>query len=237
MSVYYAKRQQGDAGAAGRDGPGRNAKLYFTGMPPGLAREAMLKLFSAHGRVRHLQLYADDGGALTSGTVTMFSRSEAAAAMDALDGIAIGAPLPGLPAPQPLKVAWAQLNVLPKAQQSEVAGATVAYGAVPPGTTPHEVRGAVHGRGRDACATAARSAHPACANRRLGHGPPGSSRPAPRLLAPPSQTKRLPRFSSASGPCSRSSPSPPAATVPLARAAAAGSSWRTRQTWTRPPRG
>ncbi|GBF88566.1 hypothetical protein Rsub_01281 [Raphidocelis subcapitata] len=139
MSVYYAKRQQGDAGGAGRDGPGRNAKLYFTGMPPGLAREAMLKLFSAHGRVRHLQLYADDGGALTSGTVTMFSRSEAAAAMDALDGIGLGAPLPGLPAPPPLKVAWAQLNVLPKAQQSEVAGATVAYGCVPPGMTPHEV--------------------------------------------------------------------------------------------------
>jgi hypothetical protein len=105
-------------------------------MPPGVPRDSMLKLFSQHGRVRHLQLYADDLGALTSGTVTMFSRNEAATAMAALDGAALS---PGAPGAPPLKVAWAQLNVLPKAQQSEVVGATVAYSAVPPAITPHEV--------------------------------------------------------------------------------------------------
>ncbi|GBF95624.1 CUG-BP- and ETR-3-like factor [Raphidocelis subcapitata] len=133
MSVYYAKRQQDSAASGAREGPARNAKLYFTGVPSGVPREAILKLFSAHGRVRHLQLYADDLGALSSGTVTMFSRNEAVTAMAALDGAGL---VPGV---APLKVAWAQLNVAPKAQQTEVPGATVAYCSLPPAVTPHEV--------------------------------------------------------------------------------------------------
>lgn len=141
MSVYYAKRQQDSAASGAREGPARNAKLYFTGVPSGVPREAILKLFSAHGRVRHLQLYADDLGALSSGTVTMFSRNEAVAAMLALDGAALMAGV------TPLKVAWAQLNVAPKAQQAEVPGATVAYCSVPPAVTPHEVGARLGGGG------------------------------------------------------------------------------------------
>ncbi|KAI8477492.1 MAG: hypothetical protein J3K34DRAFT_455294 [Monoraphidium minutum] len=133
LSVYYAKRQQDSAALGAREGPGRNAKLYFTGVPPGVPREAILKLFSQHGRVRHLQLYADELGALSSGTVTMFSRSEAAGAMAALDGYGL---VPGV---APLKVAWAQLNVAPKAQQAELPGAVVAFSSLPPAVTPHEV--------------------------------------------------------------------------------------------------
>jgi hypothetical protein len=116
--------------------PSPPPQLYFTGVPTGVLRETILKLFSQHGRVRHLQLYADDLGALTSGTVTMFSRNEAVTAMAALDGVAL---VPGV---APLKVAWAQLNVAPKAQQTEVPGATVAYCSLPPAVTPHEVGGA-----------------------------------------------------------------------------------------------
>jgi hypothetical protein len=98
-----------------------------------VARETILKLFSQHGRVRHLQLYADELGTLSSGTVTMFSRTEAATAMLALDGRGL---VPGV---APLKVAWAQLNVATKAQQAELAGSTVAYSSLPPAVTPHEV--------------------------------------------------------------------------------------------------
>jgi hypothetical protein len=181
MSVYYAKRQQGDGAAAAREGPGRNAKLYFTHMPAGLAREAMLKLFSQHGRVRHLQLYADDGGALTSGTVTMFSRHEAAAAMAALDGAALAGP--GAP---PLTVAWAQLNVLPKAQQSEVVGATVGYGCVPPGVTPHEVRRRLAlfgGLGRVMVSPRHAPKDAAAASLTAAQPPPHLARPRPQVAA------------------------------------------------------
>jgi hypothetical protein len=104
-----------------------------------MPREAILKLFSQHGRVRHLQLYADDLGSLNSGTVTMFSRSEAVAAMAAVDGSLL---VPGV---APLKVAWAQLNVAPKAQQAEIPGATVAYCALPPAVTPHEASAGARG--------------------------------------------------------------------------------------------
>ena len=141
MSVYYAKRQQDSAASGAREGPARNAKLYFTGVPSCVPREAILKLFSAHGRVRHLQMYADDLGALSSGTVTMFSRNEAVAAMAALDNAGL---VPGV---APLKVAWAQLNVAPKAQQAEVPGGTVAYCSLPPAVTPHEVSRGCFGDG------------------------------------------------------------------------------------------
>lgn len=71
-----------------------------------------------------------------SGTVTMFTRHEAAAAMAALNGAQLThAGAPGL------EVAWAQLNVMSKAQQAEVAGAVVAYECVPLEATPLEVRG------------------------------------------------------------------------------------------------
>jgi hypothetical protein len=66
--------------------PTRNAKLYFCGTPSSFRRDSILALFSAFGRVRHLQVYTDSFGVLASGTVTMYSTEEAIAAMNSLDG-------------------------------------------------------------------------------------------------------------------------------------------------------
>ena len=85
LSVYYAKKQH-DTVNDKESCPARNAKLYFCGTPAGLRRDSILALFSAFGRVRHLQVYTDSYGVLSSGTVTMYSTDEAIAAMDSLDG-------------------------------------------------------------------------------------------------------------------------------------------------------
>lgn len=83
LSVYYAKKQH----SLKESSPARNAKLYFCGTPPGCKREDIVAMFSAYGRVRHLQVYMDSMGTLSSGTVTMFTAGEAIAAMTALDGV------------------------------------------------------------------------------------------------------------------------------------------------------
>jgi hypothetical protein len=83
--VYYAKKQH-DTVNDKESCPARNAKLYFCGTPAGLRRDSILALFSAFGRVRHLQVYTDSYGVLSSGTVTMYSTDEAIAAMNSLDG-------------------------------------------------------------------------------------------------------------------------------------------------------
>lgn len=70
LSVYYAKKQH-DSGNDHESCPARNAKLYFCGTPAGLRRDSILALFTAFGRVRHLQVYTDSYGVLSSGTVTM----------------------------------------------------------------------------------------------------------------------------------------------------------------------
>jgi hypothetical protein len=85
LSVYYAKKQH----TLKESSPARNAKLYFCGTPAGCKREAILSMFSAFGRVRHLQVYVDSMGGLSSGTVTMFTTTEANAAMEALDGMVL----------------------------------------------------------------------------------------------------------------------------------------------------
>lgn len=90
LSVYYAKKQH-DSNAAPvhsdkESCPARNAKLYFCGTPSSFRRDSILALFSAFGRVRHLQVYTDSFGVLASGTVTMYSTEEATAAMNSLDG-------------------------------------------------------------------------------------------------------------------------------------------------------
>jgi hypothetical protein len=85
LSVYYAKKQH-DTTNDKESCPARNAKLYFCGTPAGLRRDSILALFSAFGRVRHLQVYTDSYGVLSSGTVTMYSTDEAIAAMNSLDG-------------------------------------------------------------------------------------------------------------------------------------------------------
>lgn len=85
LSVYYAKKQH-DTVNDKESCPARNAKLYFCGTPAGLRRDSILALFSAFGRVRHLQVYTDSYGVLSSGTVTMYSTDEAIAAMNSLDG-------------------------------------------------------------------------------------------------------------------------------------------------------
>lgn len=86
LSVYYAKKQHDTVSTDKESCPARNAKLYFCGTPPGLRRDSILALFSAFGRVRHLQVYTDSYGVLSSGTVTMYSTDEAIAAMNSLDG-------------------------------------------------------------------------------------------------------------------------------------------------------
>jgi RNA recognition motif-containing protein len=85
LSVYYAKKQH-DTVQEKESCPARNAKLYFCGTPAGFRRDSILALFSAFGRVRHLQVYTDGYGVLSSGTVTMYSTEEATAAMNSLDG-------------------------------------------------------------------------------------------------------------------------------------------------------
>lgn len=85
LSVYYAKKQH-DTTNDKESCPARNAKLYFCGTPSGLRRDSILALFSAFGRVRHLQVYTDSYGVLSSGTVTMYSTDEAIEAMNSLDG-------------------------------------------------------------------------------------------------------------------------------------------------------
>lgn len=85
LSVYYAKKQH-DTTNDKESCPARNAKLYFCGTPAGLRRDSILALFSAFGRVRHLQVYTDSYGVLSSGTVTMYSTDEAIEAMNSLDG-------------------------------------------------------------------------------------------------------------------------------------------------------
>lgn len=86
LSVYYAKKQHDTSTVDKESCPARNAKLYFCGTPAGLRRDSILALFSAFGRVRHLQVYTDSYGVLSSGTVTMYSTEEAIAAMNNLDG-------------------------------------------------------------------------------------------------------------------------------------------------------
>jgi hypothetical protein len=89
LSVYYAKKQHDSNAAPVQDKescPARNAKLYFCGTPSSFRRDSILALFSAFGRVRHLQVYTDSFGVLASGTVTMYSTEEATAAMNSLDG-------------------------------------------------------------------------------------------------------------------------------------------------------
>jgi RNA recognition motif-containing protein len=89
LSVYYAKKQHDSHAAPVQDKescPARNAKLYFCGTPSSFRRDSILALFSAFGRVRHLQVYTDSFGVLASGTVTMYSTEEATAAMNSLDG-------------------------------------------------------------------------------------------------------------------------------------------------------
>lgn len=85
LSVYYAKKQH-DQLQDRESCPARNAKLYFCGTPSGFKRDSVLALFSAFGRVRHLQVYTDSFGVLSSGTVTMYTTEEATAAMTNLDG-------------------------------------------------------------------------------------------------------------------------------------------------------
>lgn len=169
LSVYYAKKQHdgppGGSAAAAADGaaapPGlapsaggssgggteschaRNAKLYFCGTPAGVRRDSILALFSAFGRVRHLQVYTDSYGVLSSGTVTMYATEEAVAAMAALDG------KPLAPGTAPLKVTWAQLSTLPRRSPAGGGppppmprGFTVSYACVPPAVTPAEIASA-----------------------------------------------------------------------------------------------
>lgn len=87
LSVYYAKKQNDNTVTQEKEScPARNAKLYFCGTPSSFRRDSILALFSAFGRVRHLQVYTDSFGVLASGTVTMYSTEEATAAMNSLDG-------------------------------------------------------------------------------------------------------------------------------------------------------
>ena len=102
LSVYYAKKQH----TLKESSPARNAKLYFCGTPAGCKREAILSMFSAFGRVRHLQVYVDSMGGLSSGTVTMFTTTEANAAMVALDGMVLSEGTAPLKVSTRMKVPW-----------------------------------------------------------------------------------------------------------------------------------
>ncbi|KAF8073034.1 BRN2 [Scenedesmus sp. PABB004] len=142
LSVYYAKKQH-DAPAERESCPARNAKLYFCGTPASFRRDSILALFSAFGRVRHLQVYTDSFGVLASGTVTMYSTEEATSAMDSLDGKVLQ------PGTAPLKVTWAQLSTLPRRSPAGGGppppmpkGFTVSYSCLPTRVTPSEVAAA-----------------------------------------------------------------------------------------------
>ncbi|WIA29342.1 hypothetical protein OEZ86_011847 [Tetradesmus obliquus] len=140
LSVYYAKKQH-DSNAVHSDKESclaRNAKLYFCGTPSSFRRDGILALFSAFGRVRHLQVYTDSFGVLASGTVTMYSTEEATAAMNSLDGKVLQ------PGTAPLKVTWAQLSTLPRRSPGGPPppmpkGFTVSYACLPTFVTPSEV--------------------------------------------------------------------------------------------------
>eukprot|EP00775_Hariotina_reticulata_P010349 gene10349-10506_t len=139
LSVYYAKKQH-DTVQEKESCPARNAKLYFCGTPAGFRRDSILALFSAFGRVRHLQVYTDGYGVLSSGTVTMYSTEEATAAMNSLDGKVLQA------GTAPLKVTWAQLSTLPRRNPAGGGppppmpkGFTVSYACIPTAVTPSEV--------------------------------------------------------------------------------------------------
>lgn len=139
LSVYYAKKQH-DQLQDRESCPARNAKLYFCGTPSGFRRDSILALFSAFGRVRHLQVYTDSFGVLSSGTVTMYSTEEATAAMTNLDGKVLQS------GTAPLKVTWAQLSTLPRRNPAGGGppppmpkGFTVSYACIPITVTPSEV--------------------------------------------------------------------------------------------------
>eukprot|EP00878_Enallax_costatus_P004904 GHUV01005159.1.p1 GENE.GHUV01005159.1~~GHUV01005159.1.p1 ORF type:complete len:650 (+),score=223.81 GHUV01005159.1:737-2686(+) len=139
LSVYYAKKQH-DQLQDRESCPARNAKLYFCGTPSGFRRDSILALFSAFGRVRHLQVYTDSFGVLSSGTVTMYSTEEATAAMTNLDGKVLQS------GTAPLKVTWAQLSTLPRRNPAGGGppppmpkGFTVSYACIPITVTPSEI--------------------------------------------------------------------------------------------------